>query len=738
VLKTHYKQRFLGVCVAAIAASLSSMNVAAPVQQPARVHGSAVTPALHATTHTVNPAKKPVHYQKIGPTRPVKKHNQAKYIWNYHDADIRAVIASIAQLTGKTFLVDSTINGKVSIMSKKPMTVTELYQVFLSMLQSLNYTAVHQGLVTRIVPLTDAKQYASDFSKAKARALHLNQQVVIAVIPVQHVSALQLVTTLQPLMPPSGLITAYNPSNSIVLSGTAQSVHRLTGLIKNLDDQSSTKLAQVKLQHATAKDLVKLLQDLQKNDQTEGKVNTVSYAADDNTNTILVSGSAQNLVQAKALIKKLDQGSANVNSGLTVIHLHYVSATTIVPILAKLAGGNVTSTSGGSNESANMGSSMSQGIGNNNSNSSGGFGNNNSMDNNSDGSSGFNNSGGSGSGFGGGSSIGSDTSSIFQTQQVVSGGGKNFSLVAVPATNNIIVTAPALMVKRIKKIVKLLDVRPKQVLVQALIVRIDESLLADLGIQWGKLGADGKVAMGTGFIRNLSFKGLWTALNTNKSSDVLATPSVVVQNNQMATISDGENIPLPNGQVGGSALDPGQVQTTYTRQNIVLSLQVRPQINSNNSVALTIAQQDNEVQDSTDSDTANPGGPIIDTSTIMTSVVVPNQDILVLGGLLRKTRSENKKGLPILSDIPLLGRLFEISNANHEKSNLLIFLKPLVLNSKKDAQKISHEQYLGMRNDQLKQSGKDSARYADLQPVLPRVKNMPTVHIPQPFATHGR
>ena len=174
MLKIHYKQGLLGVCVAAIAASLSAMSVAAPIQQSARVHGSAVTPAIHA----VNPAHKPIHYQKIGPTRPVKQHNQARYIWNYHDADIRAVIASIAQLTGKTFLVDSMISGKISIMSKKPMTVAELYQVFLSMLQSLNYTAVHQGLVTRIVPLTDAKQYASDVSKEKVHTLHLNQQVV--------------------------------------------------------------------------------------------------------------------------------------------------------------------------------------------------------------------------------------------------------------------------------------------------------------------------------------------------------------------------------------------------------------------------------------------------------------------------------------------------------------------------------------------------------------------------------
>ena len=538
-------------------------------------------------------------------------------------------------------------------------------------------------------------------------------------------------------MPPSGLITAYNPSNSIVLSGTAQSVHRLTGLIKNLDDQSSTKLAQVKLEHATAKDLVKLLQELQKNDQTEGKVNTVSYAADDKTNTILVSGSEQNLVQAKALIKKLDQGSANVNSGLTVIHLHYVSATTIVPILAKLAGGNVTSTSGGSNESSGMGSGMLSNFGNSNNSSSGGFGNNTNFNNNSSDNSGFNNSGGFGSGYGGGTSIGADTSSIFQTQQVVSGGGKNFSLVAVPATNNIIVTAPALMVKRIKKIVKLLDVRPKQVLVQALIVRVDESLLSNLGIEWGTMSA-GAINQGSGFLRNITLHGLWTALNTNKNSDILATPSVVVENNQMATISDGENIALPNGSVAGSALDPGQETTTYTRQNIVLSLQVRPQINSNNSVALTIAQQDNEVQDTSDGSNDSKGGPGIDTSTIMTSVVVPNQDILVLGGLLRKTRTDNKKGIPILSNIPILGRLFETSEVNHEKSNLMIFLKPYVLNSKEDAQKISHEQYLGMRNEQLKQSAKDSAHYAALQPVLPRVKNMPPVPIPQPFAMNGQ
>jgi general secretion pathway protein D len=669
---------------------------------------------------------------KIAPKGPVNKHDQTKRVWNLHDADIKAVITTMAQLTGQTFLIDPNINGRVSIVSKKPMTVDELYQVFLTMLQTLNYTAVHQGLVTRIVPATDAKQYANEVPQKKAIHRHLNQQVVVDVIPVQHVSALQLVTVLQPLVPNDSLITAYNPSNAIVVSGTAEMVKRVRSLVNSLDSQSGSELANVKLGNAKADDLVKLLQELQKNDQAEGKVNTVSYAADKDTNSILVSGSAANLKQAKALIEKLDQGSSKIDSGLTLIHLDYVSATTIVPILAKLAGGNVTSTGGSDSGSSAGGSPLGQSmLGGLSSGISG------SMNNSTDSSNG-NNSIGDSSGT---PQIGSDISSIFQTDQVVSGGGKNFSLVAVPSTNNIIVSAPALMVKRLKQIVKLLDVRPKQVFVQALIVRVDQELMTKLGIQWGTKtanasGTGSSIAQNSGLISNMSISAIWTALQEDNNSDVLATPSIVVENNKKAMIADGESLSVP-GNV--QTTDNGTVQG-YNQINIQLQLVVKPQINSNNSVTLTVAQQDNEIDQAQENELLSSGGsgsnaaPPIDTSSITTQVMVPDSDVLVLGGLLRKNRSLNKTGVPILSKIPILGRLFTFNDASHKKSNLLVFLKPTVLNNEKQDKTLSHHLYNQVRTGEFDRAAKDSADVSQLQAVLPRLTH-PKVRLPQPFET---
>jgi len=663
---------------------------------------------------------------KIAPAGPVNTHDQTKRVWNLHDADIKAVITTIAQLTGKTFLIDPNINGRVSIVSKKPMNVQELYQVFLTMLQTLNYTAVHQGLVTRIVPSTNAKQFANIAPQSQAMQSHLNQQVVVNVIPVQHVSALQLVTVLQPLIPSDALITAYNPSNAIVVSGTAEMVKRVHNLVNALDSQSGSELSNVKLQHAKAKNLVQLLQELQKSDQAEGKVNTVSYAANQDTNSILVSGSAKNIKQATALINKLDQGSSKVDSGLTVLHLNYVSATTIVPILAKLAGGNVTSTGSGDGSSSTNGSSLGQSM-------MGAMGgglsgmNNNSMGSDSNGMNGSQSP-----------QIGSDISSIFQTQSVVSGGGKDFSLVAVPATNNIIVSAPALMVTKLKQIVKLLDVRPKQVLVQALIVRVNQNLETKLGIQWGtKLGgSSGGIMQNSGFISNMSIAAVWQALHNDDNSDVLATPSIVVENNQKAEIADGESISVPGNiqtDNGGNTIQG------VNQENIQLSLLVKPQINSNDSVTLTIAQQDNEIDKSQDDALSSLGGsgaasgaPPIDTSTITTRVMVPNSDVLVLGGLLRKNRSVNKTGVPILSKIPLLGRLFTFNNSNHVKQNLLVFLKPTVMKDQDADMKVSHHMYNSMRNDQLNDVVKDSPDLSGMQPVLPRLTH-PKLSLPQPF-----
>jgi general secretion pathway protein D len=702
-----------------VSLSIALMPVSVLAQAVASA-GASLGPALSAKTSA------PV-LEKIAPTGPVDPDDTTKRIWNLHDADIKAVITTIAQLTGRTFLMDPNLNGHVSIVSKNPMTVDELYQVFLTMLQTLNYTAVHQGLVTRIVPLTDAKQFANEVPSHFDTSSQLNQQVVIDVIPVLHVSALQLVTVLQPLVPNDGLITAYNPSNAIVVSGTAEMVQRITVLIHTLDNQSGSELANIKLDNAKADDLVKLLQELQKNDEAEGKVNTVSYAADTDTNSILVSGSALNLEQAKALIKKLDQGSSNVDNGLTVISLHYVSATSIVPILAKLAGGNVSST-GGSDASAAAASPFGQsmmGSGANNTN---------------------NSSGSDNSGASAAPQIGSDISSIFQTDQVVSGGGKDFSLVAVPATNTIVVSAPALMVKKLREIVKLLDVRPKQVLVQALIARVDTKLSSKLGIEWGSL-INGTPNPNSGIIGHMSIQGILTALQNDNDSDVLATPSIIVQNNQKATISDGETISVPGNITTAS---DGATTQGSTQENILLTLIVQPQINSNNSVTLTVAQQDNEI-DTSQEDLINGGGagatetPPIDTSTITTQVLVPDSDVVVLGGLLRKDRSVKKTGVPILSDIPLLGRLFTFSTVDHSKQNLLVFLKPMVLKNEEDDKALSHGLYNSLRTDQLNEASSDPAAMSQLNPVLPRIDkpgvDLPSrpsaVVLPPPFASES-
>jgi general secretion pathway protein D len=419
-----------------------------------------------------------------------------------------------------------------------------------------------------------------------------------------------------------------------------------------------------------------------------------------------------------------------------VLHLNYVAATTIVPILAKLAGGNVTSTGGSGASSSSSASPFGQGM-------MGGM--SSMMGENGSNSSGFGNDNGSGSIGGDTPQIGSDISSIFQTQQVVAGGGKNFSLVAVPSTNNIIVSAPALMVKRLKQIVKLLDVRPKQVFVQALIVRVDQELMTKLGIQWGTLKpSDSSSGSGipslqpnTGIINNMSISAIWEALREDNNSDVLATPSIVVENNQKAMISDGESL-----SVAGNIQTDGNGNTIVGRNqlNIQLSLAVKPQINSNDSVTLTVAQQDNEIDEAqataliSSGNSSSGAAPPIDTSTITTQVMVPDKDVLVLGGLLRKNRSLNKTGVPILSKIPVLGRLFTFNDADHKKSNLLVFLKPTVLKNKDQDMKFSHHIYNQIRTGELKRTAKDSAEASQMQPILPRLPH-PQVTLPQPFVT---
>lgn len=654
------------------------------------------------------------------------KGSQAKQIWNLQNADIRAVIHTITQLTGRNFVIDPRVQGRVTIVSKTPMSVDQLYKVFLSMLQVLGYAAVPSGSVTKIVPAMNAKEYAGvPIDNKKSRVG--NDHVILKVIPVYNVSAAQMVPLLRPLMHEWGTIMAYTPSNTLILAGSADNVARLEHIVHDMDEHNASEVHEVDLKNASAEKLVKVLTKLQQDNRAEGKVTNVSYAADPESNSVLISGSRLSIQSAQRLIKRLDIKAANDGGGVNVIHLRYLRAREVVPVLSRLVGGKVQTSQG--DATAPTASTTSSG-----------------------------DSGGDNSSLGGENSN-SLASTPSPTNNVISGGNDKVAIVAEESNNTVLISGPAQDVNKLKRVVKVLDVRPLQVLVEAIVVRLDQSLIRQLGIQWGTEGSNSDSSNsqtdslaknanfipGMGFIKGASIQGILHAIQNNGSSQVLATPSIVVLNNNKALISDGVNVGLENRQYATSNVganlnneDSGGVPfTTTQRTDVTLQLAVTPQISPNNTVMMKVDQKDRELAPTienlsqADSDQSN---PTIETSTITTNVLVNSGDVLVLGGLIKNQLRDNEYKVPILGSIPLLGKLFTYHDKHAEQTNLMIFLKPVILHDRKNNHKATTKRYNFIRGEQIK-IATNQPLIRDLKDtVLPEMKAKGgPVALPPPF-----
>lgn len=610
--------------------------------------------------------------------------------WNLKDADIRAVIQTVSILTGKNFIIDPRVKGKVTFISQEPMTVPEIYQAFLSMLQVLGYAAVPSGRLTKIIPLVDAKGYGGILATQGHPAQ--GDQVVVRVIPINHVSASQLVPVIRSMMQPWGMVSAYMPSNSLILVESAANLSRLIAIVSRMDSQNASLTSVVQLRHANAKSLVSILQSLQSGSRSEGRIVNIAMAADEQSNSILLNGNLQNITRMKYLIRKLDKPIAGSNT--LVIHLNYLDAKKLAPVLSKVATGE--------NSEKVKGKSVAL-------------------------------------------------------------GAPGISVQAEENNNAVILHGSAGVLRSLRKVIRQLDVRPSQVLVEAIIVKVDQTLLNQLGIVWGTVDNDGdstsvgastgsntggsalsapnvfamKVSHGVGFISGGSLGALIHALNSHTSSDILATPSIVVLNNKEALISDGKNIGLVNRQYSSTVAGTNNEITpfnTIQRQDVTLSLKVTPQISPNRIIRLKIEQQNNTIDPSSTGDIEN---PILDVSKITTNVLVRSGDILVLGGLINNTHVVGQQKIPILGDIPLLGRLFRYNSHQLEKQNLMVFIKPVILNDRLRADRQTRYRYHYMREQELGlQSGRQLHKTdRSILPSYQTLRHRHQVFLPPPAHT---
>ncbi|MDS4040070.1 MAG: type II secretion system secretin GspD [Candidatus Competibacter sp.] len=625
---------------------------------------------------------------------------------NLKDADINALVESMSVLTGKNFIVDPRVKGRVTIISSKPMDEKELYEVFLAVLGVHGFAAVPGGNVIKIVPAAGAKQ--ESIPTVDLRRGAEPDQIVTRVIQVQNVSAAQIVPILRPLIPPQGHLAAYTPTNVLIISDSAANVERIASIIARIDLASNEEVEIVPLRHATATEIVRVLAALEqgkaKADPAAAVGTPPRMVADERTNTILLSGDRVSRLRLRTLITHLD---TPVDSGgnTQVVYLRYAKAKDLMAVLqgvSKNLSGEVARNApvlGAPQPGAPPGGSSS-----------------------------------------------SSVASLVDIQ-------------ADEATNSLVITAPPELIRSLRSVIAQLDVRRAQVLVEAVIAEISAEKTAELGVQWvaDANGAIGFTNLGTetsslaniiglavqadqgdltalsaaripqgmqmavgDFSGNNRFGALISALAKDADTNVLSTPTVVTLDNEEAEIIVGQNVPFVTGNYttatsGNTNTSVGNPFQTIQRDDVGIKLKVKPQINEGNAVKLEISQEVSAVVPSANAATQ---GPTTTKRSIKTKVLVENGQVLVLGGLIDDKLDESALKVPLLGDVPLLGNLFRYRGTSKLKRNLMVFLHPVILRDPAQGTLYTGDKYSYIRDQQLAAREKADYLLPNVQPPV--------------------
>jgi general secretion pathway protein D len=622
---------------------------------------------------------------------------------NFKGADIQAVISTVAQATGKNFIIDPRVKGKVTLISNRPMGKGEIYKVFLSILEVHGFSAIPSGKAIKIVPDADAKH--SSLPNASGRHPGRGDEAVTRVIEIEHVTAAQLVPILRPLVPPQGHLAAYPQSNVLIISDRASNIARLLGIIKRIDQPSSGEIEIVRLENAVASDLVRVLATLQQQASKKGgQTNKPLLVADERTNSILIGGDRSKRLRLRAIISHLDSPSEIIGD-THVIYLRYAKAKDLVPVLTGV--GDIKKKTGAKGKAPAAISNQA-----------------------------FN--------------IQADES----TNALVITASPTIFRSLKSVISQLDVRRAQVMVEAI--IAEVSSDRAAELGVQWLF----DGSLSDRPVGAINFGGSGtsisSIAAGTavagggtdaalsaigpgstlGFGKftssTFNFAGLITALEGDGQTNVLSTPNLVTLDNQEAEIFVGQELSIPSGSfssTGGttSAVNPF---TTFERKQVGIRLKVKPQINEGDAIRLDIEQ----TVDGISAGAAGTGDIVTNERSIKTTVLVDDGKLLVLGGLIKDDLVETEQKVPLLGDIPLLGMLFRYKSVKKVKTNLMVFLRPTILRTKNDNLNITRSKYNFIRSKQLLLDEEGvSLLSGESQPLLPIPAEF--LELPAPFDT---
>ena len=606
---------------------------------------------------------------------------------NFKDAEIGTVIETIGEITGKTFVVDPGVSGKVTVISSTPLPESKLYGLFESVLRVHGYAAIEDDGVVRVVSDAEAPREAVDSIGGPGESVETH------IIQIEHMAASEAVSLLRPLLPQSAHLVSHKASNSIILTTRASNAQRFRQILERVDRAEQAEVEVIRLQHAGAAELVRTLKLVDTRGSGDGIV------ADERTNSVLLSGDQARRRHLRTLIAHLDTPLESGGNS-HVIHLDYADAEALVPVLDGVAGE---------------------------------------------------------------STAGSGDAAAEQSAPV--------RIQAHPETNALIITASPADLRSLKSVIQRLDVPRAQVHVEAIIAEVALDTARELGIQWQTTGTlnpirddqGNVIGLDEGFIGGTNFGsggsnilnlttnpvgtppsaglnigyisgtteilgtevlelgGVLRALSSDANTNVLSTPSVVTMDNAEASISVGQEVPFLTGQFTNTGTDTNQGRVnpfqTINREEVGIKLTVKPKINQGDSVMLTIGQEVSSLAPS-----SGAVDLITNKRTLNTQVLVPDNEVLVLGGLITDDLQETVQKVPGLGDIPLLGELFKFRDQNRVKRNLMIFIRPRILRDRALMKKLSRTKYDYIRAQQLnKREQSDGFTPSEEMPLLPEL-----------------
>jgi general secretion pathway protein D len=588
---------------------------------------------------------------------------------NMNKTDIRALIETMSNITGKNFIVDPRVSGEVTVISSASVSPEEAYEIFVSVLRVHGYSIVPSGQALKVIPNMNAKQ--SGVPTVEER--RVNDDLINRVVRIKHSQANQLIPILRPLLPQEAHLAAHPTSNTLLITDTASNINRILEIVSSLDIKQDSEIEIVLLENTQASDLVNIIQQIQKKGsaQNEPFRNQNTFTADNRTNSIILNGSFQWRKDLKQLIFQLDRPT-DKSDDTEVIFLKHATAKDILGVIQNIGMHQI--------QSQNKGKGA--------------------------------------------------ASAINQQFDVQADDATNALIVTasplVAKTIKRVITQLDIRRAQVHIQAIIAEVNYDKAMELGIEWASTEPGTNESGfksnITWPV--AEGSTpfgyALGNGFslgyVTNGALTALIKAIASDDDTNILSTPSIVTLDNEEASIVVGQNIPIVTGRYTGTSdtdtgVNPFQ---TIERQDVGIKLKVKPNINEGDTIKLNIEQEVSDVS------STSPDGIETSTREIKTTVIVDDSEIIVLGGLIKDKIEDGTSKVPLLGDLPLVGNLFRSSKSSLNKQNLMVFLVPRIIRNNEDNKVITSSQYDKMRSLQLEaRNAGITLLDENLSPLLP-------------------